>query len=229
LGASAEPIELTKEQEDIALKVAKLSKIPWCAVDIMPLVKGSNKKLGDNVVLEINASPGTDGISDVLEENFINILLNNLCDPTEFELNEKISGYIESITLYLDEDDKGVELLAKLDTGNGAVASHFEVSNLEVKDDDVEFKLFDKKYKFKKIGESNARVGNEVHNRPIIVIPKIKVGNRCSVNVKIALVENRTKSTNVLINRNLISDLGYVVSPIKTHILTPEIEKVKII
>lgn len=230
LGATAEKVKLTKEQEEIALKVAKLSKMPWCAVDIMPLVKGSNKELGDNVVLEINASPGTDGISEVLEENFINILLNNLNDPTEFELNEKVSGYIESIVLYLDDDDdKGIELLAKLDTGNGAAASHFEVTELKVEGDTVKFKLLDKKYTFKKEGESNARVGNEVYTRPIITIPKVRLGNRCSVNVKIALVENRTKSTNVLINRNLISNLGYVVSPIKTHILTPEMEKVKII
>ena len=45
--------------------------MPWCAVDIMPLVKGSNKEIGDNVVLEINASPGTDGISEVIKENLL--------------------------------------------------------------------------------------------------------------------------------------------------------------
>jgi hypothetical protein len=42
---------------------------------ITTLVKDSNPEIGDNVVLEINASPGTAGISDVLKENFINILL----------------------------------------------------------------------------------------------------------------------------------------------------------
>ena len=73
LGAEAEPVKLTPEQEQIALKTAQLSKLPWCAVDIMPLVKGSNPEIGDNVVLEINASPGTDGISDVIGENFVNI------------------------------------------------------------------------------------------------------------------------------------------------------------
>ena len=62
LGATAEPIKLTKEQEKIALETAKVSKLPWCAVDIMPLVENSNPELGDNVVLEINASPGTEGI-----------------------------------------------------------------------------------------------------------------------------------------------------------------------
>ena len=48
LGATAEKVELTPEQEEIALKVAKISGMPWCAVDIMPLVKGSNPEIGDN-------------------------------------------------------------------------------------------------------------------------------------------------------------------------------------
>ena len=71
LGATAEKVKITKEQEEIALKVAKISGMPWCAVDIMPLVKGSNPEIGDNVVLEYNASPGTDGISEVIGENFM--------------------------------------------------------------------------------------------------------------------------------------------------------------
>ena len=81
LGAEAEPVKLTPEQEQIALRTAMLAKLRWCAVDIMPLVKGSNKELGDNVVLEINASPGTAGISDVIKKNFVNVLVNELNDP----------------------------------------------------------------------------------------------------------------------------------------------------
>jgi hypothetical protein len=103
LGAEAEPVELTPEQEQIALKTAQLSKLPWCAVDIMPLVKGSNPEIGDNVVLEINASPGTDGISEVIKENFVNVLLHNLQDPSLFYLQDKVAGFIEAVTVKFDE------------------------------------------------------------------------------------------------------------------------------
>ena len=99
LGAEAEPVKLTPEQEQIALKTAQLSKLPWCAVDIMPLVKGSNKELGDNVVLEINASPGTTGITEVIKTNFINVLLNELDDSNLFYLQDKIAGFMESVTV----------------------------------------------------------------------------------------------------------------------------------
>lgn len=228
LGAEAESVKLTPEQEQIALKTAKISHLPWCAVDIMPLVKGSNPELGDNVVLEINASPGTAGITDVIKHNFINILLNELTEPKEFYLQDKTAGYIESVEISLG--DKPLTLLAKLDTGNGAIASHMEVGALEEKGDNVTFSFNGKQYTQKIYGHSNAITGSQKHSRPIIHIESIKLGQRVLKDVPMALVENRDgKSTNVLLNREMLSWFGYVVSPYQTHILTQEIDKLKII
>lgn len=229
LGAEAVSIELTKEQEQIALQAAKLSHLPWCAVDILPLKKGSNKKT-DNVVLELNASPGTDGISEVLGFNFINILLNELTNPCTFLLQDKVAGYLETIEVVFNEDDKPTPLLAKLDTGNGTIASHIEVGALSIDGDKVSFTFNKKQYTLDIVGYSKAITGTQQHNRPIVHMYNIKLGMRQMNDVPIALVENRDgKSSNVLINRELLSWLGYVVSPSQTHILTPEMEKVKII
>lgn len=230
LGATAEPVKLTPEQEQIALRAAKVSKMPWCAVDIMPLVKGSNKELGDNAVLELNASPGTDGISDVLKENFVRILINQLNSPEEFYLQDKIAGYIESVDIKWDDKKDYKCYLAKLDTGNGAIASHIEVGDYKEKDKKVTFKIDDNTYTFDVIDYSHARTGeNEEANRPIIIIPEIKLGLRHAKNIKMAVVKSRDKSTNVLLNRDVLSKLGYVVSPRQTHLLTEEIEKIKIV
>lgn len=228
LGAEAEPVKLTPEQEQIALKTAKLSCLPWCAVDIMPLVKGSNKELGDNVVLEINASPGTAGISEVLEENFINILLNNLQDPNDFYLQDKVGGYMESISI--DFGDVKKEYLAKLDTGNSTKASTLEVGEFKEADKYIEFNVDGKVIKLEKDGKILAKAGEETYERPVVVIPEIQLGLRKIKNVRIALVKSRNnKTTNCLLNRDIMSKLGYIVHPNKTHILTKEIEKVKII
>ena len=228
LGAEAEPVELTPEQEQIALKAAKISHLPWCAVDIMPLVKGSNPEIGDNVVLELNASPGTDGISEVIEHNFINVLLNELTDPKQFYLQDKTAGYLESVEISMG--DKPLTLLAKLDTGNGAIASHMEVGNIHEEGDSVTFKFNGKTYTEKVYGHSHATTGSQKHNRPIIHIKSIKLGLRILHDVPMALVENRDgKSSNVLLNREVMSWLGYLVSPYQTHILTQEIDKLKII
>ena len=159
LGADTEPVKLTPEQEQIALRTAELSKMPWCAVDIMPLVKGSNKELGDNVVLEINASPGTDGITSVLKHNFINILLSELTDPSEFFIQRKQAGWLEAIEIWFDENTHK-EYLAKLDTGNGTSASTVEVGKLEEKDGSVSFDVDGKRISAKVVKSSKALVGD---------------------------------------------------------------------
>lgn len=228
LGAEAIKVELTEEQEQIALRAAKISRLPWCAVDIMPLKKGSNKEVGDNVVLELNASPGTDGISEVIGFNFINVLLNELDDPKKFYLQDKVAGFLETVDITMI--DSSASLLAKLDTGNGAVASHLEVGDYEEKDGKVTFKFNGKSITMKVIGHSKAVTGTQEHNRPIVVAKSISLGMRKQYDIPIAIVRSRDgKSSNVLINRELLSWLGYVVSPSQTHILTPEMEKVKII
>lgn len=229
LGAQAEPVELTPEQEQIALKTAQLSHLPWCAVDIMPLVKGSNPEIGDNVVLEINASPGTSGISDVMKENFINILLNELNDPGQFYLQDKTAGFIESITIDFGDDLKK-SFLAKLDTGNSTNACCLEVGEFEEDDEHISFKVSGKKCKFEKRGKSIVNAGDQQYTRPVIIIPEMTLGLRKVKNVPVSIVKSRSnKTTNCLLNRDTLSKLGYVVHPNKSHILTPEMEKVKIV
>ena len=228
LGATAEKVKLTPEQEQIALKTARLSKLPWCAVDIMPLVKGSNPEIGDNVVLEINASPGTDGISSVIEHNFINILLNELDDPSRFMLQDKTAGFIETVTVDFGEGVKK-DLLAKLDTGNGAKASHIEVGDYEINNNKVKFSFEGRQFEYEIKDYSHAKTGEQQHNRPVIVIPELTLGLRKVKNVDMAIVKVRDKSTNALINRDILSKLGYVIHPNNTHILTKEMEKIKIV
>lgn len=228
LGAETEKVKLTPEQEQIALKTAELSRMPWCAVDIMPLVKGSNKDLGDNVVLEINASPGTDGITDVLGHNFINILLSNLTKPSEFFIQRKQAGWLEAIDIWFDERTHK-EYLAKLDTGNGTQATTVEVGKIEDKDGYIDFTVDGKKLHMEKKKTMTANVGPTKSERPTVVVPLVRIGLRQMSNVPIALVESREKSTNVLVNRDLLSRLGYVVVSDETHILTPEMEKVNIV
>lgn len=229
LGAEAEPIKLTPEQEQIALRTAQLSKLPWCAVDIMPLVKGSNKEIGDNVVLEINASPGTAGITEVIGTNFVNVLLNELNDPSIFYLQDKIAGFMESVTVNFG-DGIAKEFLAKLDTGNSTKASTLEVGEFKEVGKYIEFQLDGKPIKLEKIGKSKAKAGEEIYERPMVVVPQITLGLRKLNNVPIALVKSRdNKMTNLLLNRDAMSKMGYVVHPNNAHILTKEMEKVKIV
>lgn len=219
LGATVEPIDITKEQEEIALKVAKISGMPWCAVDIAPLVKGSNKEIGDNIVLEYNASPGTQGVSEAINKNFMTILLDSINDINELVLTTKAIGYKENVYIKFNENSNYTELEAKLDTGNGAKASTIGVDSLEESGDNIIASLNSKKYVFKKHGTSKAKVGPVTEERVTVILPELKIGTRKLKDVEFALVDNRNKSTKVLLNRDVLSKLGYVVNPAEKHTL----------
>ena len=224
LGATAEPIELTEKQKEIALKVAKISGMPWCAVDIMPLVKGSNddfKEYDYNVVLEYNASPGTDGISEVIGENFMKILLTNINNINELVLAPKTIGYVENITLTM-EDATEIVMECKLDTGNGAKASTIGCDKVTEYDDHVNASIDGHVYMFEKVGVSKAIVGQVTEERITVKIPCIQIGTRKLLNAEFALVDNRDKKQKVLINREIMSKLAYNISPMKKHLLVDE-------
>lgn len=231
LGATAEPIELTEKQKEIALKVAKISGMPWCAVDIMPLVKGSNddfKEYDYNVVLEYNASPGTDGISEVIGENFMKILLTNINNINELVLAPKTIGYVENITLTM-EDATEIVMECKLDTGNGAKASTIGCDKVTEYDDHVNASIDGHVYMFEKVGVSKAIVGQVTEERITVKIPCIQIGTRKLLNAEFALVDNRDKKQKVLINREIMSKLAYNISPMKKHLLVDEFADLKVV
>jgi len=229
LGATAEPVKLTPEQEQIALKTAQLSHLVWAGIDIMPLKKGSNPEVGDNVVLEVNSSCGTSGISGVMEENFINIILNELDDPSEFMLQDKTAGFIEGVKVKF-EDGVEKDFLAKLDTGNSTFASTLEVGEFTETDGKVKFKVDGKELTFDKVKDINAMAGEQTYKRPVIQVKELTLGLRKIKNPYIAIVKSREKkTTNMLLNRDTLAKLGYVIHPNNGHMLTDEMQKVKII
>lgn len=219
LGAQAEKVTLTKEQQKISMDVAKISGMPWCAVDIMPLMHNSNKELGDNAVLEYNASPGTDGISAVIGKNFAKILLDSINDVNELVLEPKAIGYREFMNFKFrnTENTKYVTMEAKFDTGNGAKASTIGCENIEIKGKKIIAKIKGKKYVFDKSGESTPKVGDKEVIRNVVIVPEIKVGSRKLLNAEFALVDDRDRITPVLINRDIMRKMGYLINPNKMH------------
>ena len=198
--------------------------MPWCAVDIMPLVKGSNPEIGDNVVLEYNASPGTDGISEVIGENFCEVLLNAINDINELVLSPKSIGYIENIKFFMDKKntDEFFELECKLDTGNGSKASTIGCEKIEMNGDMIKATIEGKEYEFKRSGTSTPIVGQLREERITVKIPCIQIGTRKLLNIDFALVDNRNKSTPVLLNRDIMSKLAYMINPSAKHTFEDE-------
>ena len=52
-----------------------------------------------------------------------------------------------------------------------------------------------------------------------VIIPRINIRSRQLLDVEFALVDNRDKSTDVLLNRDVMSKLAYNINPAKQHLL----------
>jgi len=112
-------------------------------------------------------------------------------------------------------------MVAKFDTGNGSASCSITYDKMEVdeKSKTVKWKLGRKDFKNKIIGYSNAEVGDEVHERPIIEVDII-FANKLYKKVHVSLVDRKDKSTKFLVNRKFMERIGCAVDPSKTFILT---------
>ena len=115
-----------------------------------------------------------------------------------------------------------VEIEAKLDTGNGAKASTIGCDTLNEDGNYVLAKIAGKEYKFKKHGQSNAIVAQVTEPRITVIIPCIQIGSRKLLDVEFALVDNRKKKQKVLLNRDIMGKMAYMINPSKKHALEDE-------
>ena len=71
LGASVRPITITKEERAMAIKASKVMGMDVAGVDILRSNRGS-------LVLEINSSPGLEGIEKATEKNVASFMIEHI-------------------------------------------------------------------------------------------------------------------------------------------------------
>jgi hypothetical protein len=124
-----------------------------------------------------------------------------------YSLFEQELGWKEMITI------EGLgEFAAKLDTGNGSKASSLGVNSLEITGDSVRWSCNGEDRVDRIVDWSYAKVGHSLDKRPVITM-EIEIGGVQMNNVPIALTDRSDKETPVLLNREVLSELGVVVSP----------------
>ena len=120
-------------------------------------------------------------------------------------------GYEQNIKIKLKNEF--IDFTAKFDTGNGTYASTIGCEEVVISNDKIKAKIKNKTYIFNKHGQVNAIVGQSHETRQTVIIPEIIIGSRHLKDVEFALVDNRSKSTEILINRDTMNKLGIVVDP----------------
>lgn len=210
LGGTTDKIKLSKEIEELAITVAKMSGCTWCGVDIM--VDEKSKK---PYVIEINASPGTEGIEKTTGISVTSKILEFIMNKENWCYPALQIGFFE----VLDIENVG-EVITKFDTGNDTKACTLHCDEYTIKNNMVHWKVGNKTFKNKLNGylrvQKNYKSddGETHYERPIINLD-ITFNDVYFEKYSIALTNRSGKSTPFLVNRNFMKEAGLVINPEK--------------
>ncbi len=205
IGGGVKKIKLTAEMEEIARGAAKAVDCTWCAVDLI-----IDKETKKPYILEVNASPGTKGITEATGINVVSEVMEYVLNKENWTYPTINCGFRECLTL------PGVaELVVKMDTGNGANGMAFHGDNIKEDGKYLNWELGDNKFRDKIVGYSEPMdTHGKILKRPIIERDIVFAG-KLVPKVAISVVDRTDKSTPVLANRKFMDRLGIVVSPSK--------------
>lgn len=211
LGGKVSGYEISDEIKDIACKAANAVGCHWCGVDIM-----IDSKDGKPYILEVNSSPGTEGISKALGKPIVDDVIDYVADKDNWSYSKLEIGYLESIGI-----PTVGKMVSKFDTGNGSSACSIQADNAIEDDGLLLWNIGDSKFKSPIVGYTNTEVGRDNEKRPIIELD-IMFDGALIKGVKVSPVNREAKSTPFLANRTLMKQLGVMVNPSKAFVISDQ-------
>lgn len=172
LGSTAEQGHLTQEQEKIAKQAAKAVNARWCGVD---LIMDSRTK--QSYVIEVNASPGTKGVTTQTKDDVVGTLMDMFKDFKYTKYDSDQIGRYETVTLKNLND--GVDVPMKFDDNKSF--TELQCSSVNAKDDDVTFVFNGVTYTMELSGmrkgdpmvELNIRFNGTVYKNELVVLKTV--------------------------------------------------------
>lgn len=211
LGGSVSKYEIDDDLTEMAIRAATAVGCHWCGVDIM-----IDSKSGKPYILEVNASPGTEGISKAIDKPIVNDVIDYVTKKSNWTFSNLEVGYLENIKI------PGIgEMIAKFDTGNGAKSCTIHADKIEKKGGKLIWSIGNKEFTSDIMGYSMAEVGPDIDKRPIIHLD-IEFNSVRVKNVRVSPVDRTEKSTPFLVNRAFMRRLGLIVNPHKAFLATNE-------
>ena len=208
-GGNVSAYELTSMEEEQCLLAAKAVDGIFTAVDFIP-VKNREKK--PPYILEVNSSPGTDGIEEATNKNISKEVLTHFLNPDVRYSVPDQCGYNEIV----DIEPFG-ERVAKFDTGN-SVLSVLHAENIKVNGNKVTFTNSGKTITTNLVKEYEAQTGAGVDERYVVKLNLTFFG---STHEFMFGLDDRTKmGTDVLLNRFVMNKLNVMINPQRKFLVT---------
>ena len=209
-GAKVKEYPLTELEVEQSLLAAKAIDGSWTAVDFIP---SKNPKTEPPYILEVNHSPGTEGIEEATGDNIVKKVINFYSNPDNRYAVPTQCGWEEIVTVKPFGD-----LIAKFDTGN-ARYSVLHAENIEINGKKITFTHGDKTITTKLVGDYISITGGGKDKRSLVDLDFEFAGTSYG-KITFGLDNREDFNTDVLLNRKTMRKLNVMVNPQRKYIVT---------
>jgi len=211
-GSEPENIKLTELEIEDCLRAAKAVGGLWSAVDFIP---SKNREKEPPYFLEVNSSPGTEGIEDATKLNISNIVISHFANKDNRYKVPTECGYKEVVTV-----KPFGEIVAKFDTGNSGMpvihADSYKVSGKQIR-----WTLLGKTITSDIIRKEEISVGGlrDYDETRYVIKLDVEFAGGLYKDVEFTL-DDRDERTLILFDRAFMNKLNVMVNPQRKYVIT---------
>ena len=210
-GAKVKEYPLTELEVEQCLLASKAIDGTWTAVDFIP---SKNPKKDPPYILEVNHSPGTEGIEEASGKNIVKQVVDYFADSENRYPVPTQCGHREVVNIH-----PFGEIIAKFDTGNG-VYSVLHAEDIKISGKKITFNLKGKTITTDLVDTYEAETGAGGDKRPLVKLD-VEFAGSMYKDVMFGLNDRSNMGTEVLFNRYVMSKLfNVMVNPARKYIVT---------
>ena len=209
-GGKVKSYNLTNLEIEQCILAAKAIGGIFTAVDFIP---SKNRDSNPPYILEVNASPGTEGIEEATNKNIVKLILQYFDNPDIRYTVPSECGYYETVSI-----EPFGNLIAKFDTGNSKYPV-IHAENINVKGKNIIFDLNGITYTTKLLGKYVSVTGGGDDERDLIKLDFTFLGTLYK-DVEFGLDDRSKMGTEVLFNRDIMSTMNVIVNPQRKYVVT---------
>jgi len=210
-GAKVKEYPLTELEVEQCLLASKAIDGTWTAVDFIP---SKNPKKDPPYILEVNHSPGTEGIEEATGKNILKEVIEYFANPENRYPIPTQCGHREVVNIH-----PFGEVVAKFDTGN-SVYSVLHAENIKISGKKITFSLEGKTITTDLEKMYDVTTGAGKDKRPIVKLDMEFAGSMYK-GVMFGLNDRSIMSSQVLFNRYVMSKLlNVMVNPARKYVVT---------
>ena len=211
-GSKPKKITLTELEIEECLKAAKAVGGYWTAVDFIP---SKNRDKQPPYFLEVNSSPGTEGIEDATGMNIAKEVITHFADGENRYTVPTECGFKEILTI-----KPFGELVSKFDTGNSGMPV-IHADKYKINGNEITWTLLNKTITSKIIKKEEIKVGGlrDYDETRYVVRLDVEFAGGYYKDVEFT-IDDREDRTPILLDRAFMKRLNVIVNPQRKYVIT---------